>query len=187
MKEKTSPQLVVLKEFEYSGTLVFAGISPLGEMIAIRQVCENLGIDRKWQQEKLKSDPYFGSVGGMEKVMAKDGKYYPTYCLPAMDVHAWLWNLKPTPNMNLNVWESYKNGLVKHILTMLKVSLDKIQEMKSDNDVLKHVQNLTVEIRDMDSQILRIKKTLTEVEKKKAELVAIREDLLLRGQTSITY
>jgi len=61
---KTSPQLGFLQEYEFSKTHVLAGISPLGEMIAIRPVCENMGIDRKWQQDKIKANPHLSSVGG---------------------------------------------------------------------------------------------------------------------------
>ncbi len=159
----------------------------MGEMIALKQVCENLGISRRWQQEKLKSDPYFSSVGRMEKILAKDGKSYMTYCLPAMDMHMWLWNLNPIANMNFEVWESYKKGLVKHILAMLKMSLDKIQEMASENGVLKDVQNITVRIREMDSEILEIKRSLSQIEKKRAALIAEREALIFSGQTTLFY
>jgi C4-dicarboxylate-specific signal transduction histidine kinase len=177
-KQKTSPQLVQLKEFEYSGTLVFAGISPIGEMIAIRQVCENLGIDSKWQREKLKSDSYFGSVGGMEKIIAKDGKSYMTYCLPAMDLHMWLWNLNPTPNMNLQVWESYKKGLVKHILAMLKISLDKIEEMISETQYVKEMKDTQKQIDELENKISKTSSDLTEMKKEKKGLEEKRAYLL---------
>ncbi len=142
MKNQTSPQLGILKEFEYEKTRVFAGISPLGEMVAIKQVCENLSIDRKWQQDKIKSDPYLSSVGGMVKIVASDGKSYPTYCLPAMDFHMWLWNITPTAKMNLAVWESYKRGLVKHLMQMLKISLDEIQKNSRVKETFDELKNL---------------------------------------------
>jgi hypothetical protein len=129
--EKQSPQLGFLQEYEYSKTLVLAGISPLGEMIAIKPVCENLGIDRKWQQDKIKSDPYLSSVGGMVKVIAKDGKRYEMYCLPPVAFQKWLWNLTATENMNIEVWEDYKQGLVLHLLMMLKISLDEINRLRN--------------------------------------------------------
>ena len=126
-----SPQLGFLQEYEYSETLVLAGISPLGEMIAIRPICENLGIDRKWQQDKIKSDPYLSSTGGMVKVIAQDGKSREMYCLPPLAIQEWLYNLTASENMNVEVLNEYKKGLVVHLLMMLKVSLDEIQRLRS--------------------------------------------------------
>lgn len=128
--ENTPPQLNLLREYEYSGTRVLAGISPLGEMIAIKPICENLGIDRKWQQDKIKNDPYLSSVGGMVKVLSKDGKRYEMYCLPPAAFQDWLWNLAPNENMNLIVLDQYKKGLVIHLLMMLKVTLEEVTRLR---------------------------------------------------------
>ncbi|MEX2369043.1 MAG: phage antirepressor N-terminal domain-containing protein [Candidatus Paceibacterota bacterium] len=134
-KEKnTSPQYGILQEYEYSKTLVLAGISPLGEMIAIKPVCENMGIDRKWQQDKIKADPYLGSTGGMVKVVAQDGKLREMYCLPPQAFQDWLYGLTATENMNREVWEDYKKGLVLHLLIMLKVSFEEIYRLRVIED-----------------------------------------------------
>lgn len=130
MNTETSPQLGFLQEYEYEKTHVLAGISPLGEMIAIRPVCENLGIDRKWQQDKIKSDPYLSSVGGMVKVRANDGKKYEMYCLPPLAFQHWLWNLTASDNIRVDVWEQYKKGLVLHLVLMLKVSLEEVKRLR---------------------------------------------------------
>jgi hypothetical protein len=178
--KKTSPQLKILKEFKFDNTRVFAGISTLGEMVAIRHVCENLGIDRKWQQKKIQNDPYLSSVGGMEKIYAEDGKPYDTYCLPAMDLQVWLWSLKPTPKMNLEVWESYKKGLVKYLLMMLKVSLDKVQELKNDSEYVAEIRNLQKDIDDRDAVIAIKTSELTEL-KRLRNNVQIELNQLLRS------
>jgi hypothetical protein len=129
--QKTSPQLGLLREFDYSGTRVLAGISPLGEMIAIKPICENLGIDRKWQQDKIKNDPYLSSTGGMVKVIAEDGKQREMYCLPPAAFQEWLWNIPVSENLNLIVLEQYKKGLVIHLLMMLKVTLEEVSRLRN--------------------------------------------------------
>lgn len=168
--KKPSPQLKILKEFEFEKTRVFAGISPHGEMVAIKHVCENLGIDRRWQQEKIQNDPYLSSVGGMEKIYANDGKSYDTYCLPAMDLQVWLWNLKPTPNMNLEVWDSYKKGLVKYLLMMLKTSLDKVEELQTETGFLVEMRDLQKKIDKLDKDISEKSSILSELKKDKNNL-----------------
>jgi len=130
MNENASPQLGILNEYEYSETRVLAGISPLGEMIAIKPICENLGIDRKWQQDKIKTDPSLGAVGGMVKVLSKDGKKYDMYCLPPAALNRWLFGLTATENIKTEIWDSYKEGLVIHLLMMLKMSLDEITRLR---------------------------------------------------------
>jgi hypothetical protein len=128
---KTSPQLNVLQQYEYSGTSVLAGISPLGEMIAIKPICENLGIDRKWQQDKIKSDPYLNSTGGMMKVLAADGKMREMFCLPPEAFQSWLFDITATETVNHMVWNQYKKGLVIHLLMMLKISLDEVKRLRA--------------------------------------------------------
>ena len=129
--QKTSPQFGILGEYEYQKTAVLAANSPLGEMIAIRPICENLGIDRKWQQDKIKNDPTLGPTGGMVKSVSSDGKLRDMYCLPPVSIQHWLWTLTATENINVGLWEEYKKGLVLHLLTMLKISMDEINRLRN--------------------------------------------------------
>lgn len=161
MNKLPSPQLNILNEYEFEKTAVMAGITPLGEMIAIRPICENLGIDRKWQQDKIKSDPSIGSVGGMVKVLASDNKKYDMYCLPPSAFQEWLWSLSPTDTkMNVEVWESYKKGLVIHLLMMLKISLNEI-----------------VRLREVEVKYLELEESLKKSAERKAEIEKLKEEL----------
>lgn len=130
-QEITSPQFGVLQEMKYQNTNVLAGNFPPGEMIAIRSICDNLGIDRKWQQEKIQNDPILGPTGGMAKVISSDGKTRDMYCLPPASLQSWLWNLTATDNINKQLWEEYKKGLVLHLLLMLKISLDEVVRLRN--------------------------------------------------------
>lgn len=174
MIENQSPQLGFLQEFEYSKTPVLAGISPLGEMIAIKPICENLGIDRKWQQDKIKSDPYLNSVGGMCKMVSKDGKKYDMYCLPPAAFNKWLFSLTATEKMNVGIWEEYKQGLVIYILTMLKISLDKIQSMAQSNEDMKRVRSLYIKKGNLKTELGDLNDS---VKKKKSEIATVTHEI----------
>jgi hypothetical protein len=174
MTENQSPQLGFLQEFEYSKTPVLAGISPLGEMIAIKPICENLGIDRKWQQDKIKSDPYLNSVGGMCKMVSKDGKKYDMYCLPPAAFNKWLFSLTATEKMNVGIWEEYKQGLVIYILTMLKISLDKIQSMAQTNEDMKRVRSLYIRKGDLKRELGELNEA---VKKTKADILSAQREI----------
>lgn len=129
-QQTTSEQLVPLKEYNYAGTTVIAGISRTLEVIALKSVCENLRISWSWQFEQLKNDSHLSQLFGKEKIMSKDGKTYDMICLPYHEFQNWLWSLKPTPKMNIELWEEYKKGLVVYLLMMLKVSLDEIKRLR---------------------------------------------------------
>lgn len=144
--QTNSPQLNSLRKFEYQKTAVYAGNFPPGEMIAIRPVCENLGIDRRWQQQKIQSDSGLSQLGGMYKSTGSDGKAYEMYCLPPDAFQEWLWKLGPMDNMNVALYEDYKKGLVVHLLLMLKISLDEIKRLRG---VEQEFMYLREEVREM--------------------------------------
>ena len=124
-----SPQLGLLQDYEFEKTPVLAGIVPPGEMIAIRPICENLGIDRKWQQERIQQHKQWSQLGGFANVVAADKKQREMYCLPPAAFQEWIWSLTATENMNKELWEKYKKGLVIYLLMMLKISLDEIERL----------------------------------------------------------
>jgi hypothetical protein len=173
----TSPQLGLLQEFDYSGTRVLAGISPLGEMIAIKPICENLGIDRKWQQDKIKNDPFLGSVGGMVKVVSKDGKRYEMFCLPPAAFQDWLWNLTASENMNIMVLDQYKKGLVIHLLMMLKVTLEEVSRLREMERDFHALRNDTLELMRTNEERENLSSRVRELGK---EYKAIQDRIMSR-------
>mgnify|MGYP003648522396 CR=1 FL=1 len=176
---KSSPQLGFLEEFEFSETRVLAGISPLGEMIAIRPVCENLGIDRKWQQDKIKANPKLSSVGGMVKVLSKDGKKYDMYCLPPVPFQNWLWSLNPkSENFNMSVWEEYKKGLVMYLLMMLKMSLDELQKTAQIKEAFSELSKLTNSIKELDGKISENQEEGKRLKSEKQKLQKLIDEIL---------
>ena len=58
------------------------------DMVAIRSICEAVGLDRKTQQRKIQSNPRF-KWGHMTSV-ASDGKNRGMLCIPVRQVGMWL-------------------------------------------------------------------------------------------------
>lgn len=141
-EENHSEQLTSLEEFSYAETAVLAGISRTLEVIALKPVCENLGISWSWQFEQLKKDDQLSKLFGKEKVVSRDGKSYEMICLPFNVFQDWLWNLNPTDKMNTQLWEEYKKGLVVYLLQMLKVSLDEVQRLRDVEREAKVFRNM---------------------------------------------
>ena len=71
--EINSEQLDSLREYNYAETPILAGFLRTHEVVALKPVCENLGISWSWQFEQLKSDKKYSQLFGKEKcVFAKE-------------------------------------------------------------------------------------------------------------------
>ena len=79
------------------------------QLVAIRPICEALGIDRKRQQDKIKEHPILSAVGGLKPLTGADGKQYEMFCLPLEYIFGWLFTINPA-----NVNEEAKEGLVRY-------------------------------------------------------------------------
>lgn len=73
-------------------TLVWRDAEPY---VAIRPICERLGIDAKSQRAKLQ-DADSGATGVLSTSVGADGKQREMYCLHVMDVPIWLAGIKPS-------------------------------------------------------------------------------------------
>lgn len=78
------------------------------QMVAIKPICDALGIDRKRQQDKIKEHPILSVVGGLSPLTGKDGKEYEMFCLPFKYVFGWLFTINPN-----NVDELARPNLIK--------------------------------------------------------------------------
>lgn len=59
--------------------------------VAIRPICEAIGVDAKRQQEKLESNPSF-SQGHMSST-GSDSKQYQMLCIPVSQLNGWLFSI----------------------------------------------------------------------------------------------
>ena len=64
------------------------------QMIAIRPICEALGIDYSRQLKKIKDDADLGSVVGVTPTTGADGKQYEMYCILSITKQH-LWKQRP--------------------------------------------------------------------------------------------
>lgn len=187
--EKNSEQLNFLKEFQYAETTVLAGISRTLEVVALKPICENLGISWSWQFEQLKNDTSLGQLFGKEKILSKDGKSYEMIVLPYENFQYWLWDLKPTEKMNLPLWEEYKKGLVMYLLRMLQISIDEVKRLRRIEFLYKQLSSKTRMALSIDEEAAEARRKGRERRKEKSTIVkSIWEDLNTDpNQLSIEY
>ncbi len=79
-------------------------------MVAIRPICDALGIDRKTQQDKIKEDPkYAGAWKVIPFTSNSDGKTYDQFCLNRRRIHVWILGIHSS-----KVNEGAREELVKY-------------------------------------------------------------------------
>lgn len=158
---KTMTQLNVLRDFTFAKTAVMASISDTGEMIALKSVVENLGLNWSAALRTIKANPNFDQLCHLQKALADDGKSREMVCLPPSAFQDWLWGLKQSENLNVQLWEEYKKGLVVHLLMMLKVSLEEVQRLRRVEEkfhLLKKHFALFAEKSEMGSELSKLAK-----------------------------
>lgn len=62
------------------------------QLVAIKPICEAIGIDWEGQRQRIERDEILGSVACMIKAIAYDGKKREMFCLPLMYVLGWIFS-----------------------------------------------------------------------------------------------
>lgn len=78
------------------------------QLVAIKPICEALGIDYKVQWQKIKDDEDLSSVMVLSTTTGADGKQYEMCCLPVEFIFGWIFtvnpkNVKPFVNIGCSV------------------------------------------------------------------------------------
>lgn len=147
-------QFGLLQKFEYVKTPVMAGITHMGEAIALRPCVENLGLNWSGQLQAIQRNEKINELCVKVKAIAEDGKMRQMVCLPPVLFQDWLWSLNPkSENFNTTVWEDYKKGLVMYLLMMLKMSLDELQKTAQIKEAFSELSKLTNSIKELEGKI----------------------------------
>ena len=65
------------------------------QLVAVKPVCEILGVDFSAQRTKLKEHPLFSSVMVLSTTTGADGKMYEMACIPLRYFSSWLFSINP--------------------------------------------------------------------------------------------
>jgi len=166
--EKQQPQLNELQKFRYAKTDVLAGLVTTGEAIALKPVIENLGLDWSSQLKRIKRDPVLNKLWSYVKTKSSDGKSYDMVCFSPMVFQDWIYGINVSDNLNVALWEEYKKGLVVYLLMMLKMSLDKIEDLQHSDTALARLKILHAKKKEIERQEKEIRHDLKELAKAKS-------------------
>lgn len=79
------------------------------QLVAVKPVCEILGVAYPPQFAKLKEHPIFGSVITLSITTGADGKEYEMACIPLRYFPSWLFSINPN-----NVKEEIRENLMEY-------------------------------------------------------------------------
>lgn len=89
------------------------------QLVAVKPVCEILGVNYPGQFTKLKEHPLYGSVIELSPTTGADGKAYDMVCLPLRYFPSWLFSINPN-----NVKEDIRENLLEYQLKCNDVLFD---------------------------------------------------------------
>jgi hypothetical protein len=89
------------------------------QLVAVKPVCEILGVDYPGQFAKLKEHPIYGSTIGLSPTVGADGKEREMVCIPLRFFPGWLFSINPD-----NVKEESREKLMEYQLKCNDVLYD---------------------------------------------------------------
>lgn len=141
------------------------------QLVAIKPICEALGISDRAQRTKIQEHPILSSVGMLSILTGRDGKQYEMYSLPAKYILAWLLNINPN-----NVNDDAKGVLIRYQSECYDVIYDYFNNGKQRIIEQNQVEIALLEqLADYNQQKESITKSITETKRK---LEKLREERL---------
>jgi hypothetical protein len=146
------------------------------QLIAIKPICQAIGIDYSRQLKKVKEDRFLSSVMGVTPTTGSDGKTYDMCCLPIRYVYGWLFTINPA-----NVAPGAQEGVMKYKQICYDALYDYFTgQQKKVNEQNKVEIALLEDISNLNSQQSQIKQSITE---KRHKLEHIRAERLRNEPT----
>jgi P22_AR N-terminal domain len=110
-----------LETIDFHGSQLYVATTPDGQRwVAVRPICEAIGVDWTGQHHRLRANPQF-SCGDISTT-GTDGKWYAMVCLPISQINGWLYTInankvRPDVRENLLLYQrECQEVLFKHFM-----------------------------------------------------------------------
>jgi len=169
----------VSKFLEFNGkTLVFLSVD--GQYwIALKPICEAIGVDYVAQYKSTQRDSIFGQLLSIQTMVAADGKTRKMASLPEKWVYGWLMGIQSTSpelleykKLCYEVLNDYFHGTItgrKELLTQkakAQLEMDEVMNTLDPDMAVKYdrarrrLNQVNFQLRDLDGEILQEEKNL---------------------------
>ncbi len=164
----------VSKFLEFNGkTLVFIAVD-LQYWIALKPICEILGINFSRQLRTLKEDPIFGQLWSLQTIVAADEKSRQMASLPEKWIYGWIMQLESrSPELHqykklcYEVLNDYFHGTIssrKELLSQkakAQLTIDEVMNSLTPDNVFKiehaskAINQINTKLRALDGEMIR--------------------------------
>ena len=120
--------------------------------IALKPICEALGLKWAWYFEALKADPILSQLFRETGIVAADGRLRNMICLPERFIYGWLFQLQSKNEKLLAFKRTCYDALFDHFHGTGKV---RVEELRARAVAQQEIGRLQVELRE-DPRIRRI-------------------------------
>lgn len=170
---------IIANFLEFKGkSLLFISVTGV-VYIAVKPVCEALGVDYVRQYKNLQEDPILGPALSKQTIQVPDDQARNMICLPEDKIYGWLFSIKSdSPDLLAYKWECYDilfkyfHGAItgrKELLSVkakAQAEIDAVMNSMSPEMALKlekatkQVNQINAKLRDLDGEILKEERTL---------------------------
>jgi hypothetical protein len=169
----------ISKFLEFEGkTLVFLAVD--GQYwIALKPICEALGVNYNRQFQEVKSNPVYSQLFAQKQMVAADGKMRKMVCLPEKRIYGWLMQIQSNvPGLNEyqikchDILFDHFHGTItgrKELLSQKAKAQTEMDEVMNSLDpemalkferAKKRRDQITAQLRDMDRETIEEEKDL---------------------------
>lgn len=124
------------------------------QLVAVKPVCEILGVAYQSQQAKLKEHPIYSSVITLSVTTGADGKKYEMVCIPLRFFSGWLFSINPD-----NVKEEVREKLIEYQLKCNDILYDYFFSRVDFSQKKEKIVTKAKEVCDEKAEQLRIAKS----------------------------
>lgn len=195
--KNTKQQNIETKKFlEFNGKVIYFIAADGKYWIALKPICEALGISWKYQHEKLQKDTdIFGQLSREHGIVAADNRLRKMTCLQERYIYDWIFTIQLTSQMN----QETQQNLSKYKIKCCDILFEHFQGMITQREqILKtktldelEIESLELELEESEQykRILQLrglnKKRLAQLRNLDKDLVSAQLDLWKQEKTGI--
>lgn len=127
--------------------------------IAIKPICEAIGVDFEGQRKNFKNDKILSELPSIQTVVAADNKLREMLCLPEFYVYGWLFSIQSdSPDLQEYKWKCYDllynyfHGTITERTSILKekttteLEIEKLEKELAETPTYKKLQELKAKV-----------------------------------------
>lgn len=148
--------------------------------IAVKPICEALGVNYNRQFQNLKDDEILGQLFAEQQMVAADGKLRQMVCLPEKYVYGWLFGIRSeSPELKAYKLECY-DLLYEHFHGVMT---QRLQVLREKTAAEQEVEKWTAELEQTDAfqNLLKAKAKVKQTNLRRTQL----DYLLATSQTAL--